>query len=107
MTTTESFINYICDRLKGLGIVRYKKMFGEYIVYVNNKPVITVCDDTAFVKKLDCIKELMKNAPVGYPYKGAKEHYILDMDDTKLSREVILELEKVTKVPVSRKKKEG
>jgi DNA helicase-2/ATP-dependent DNA helicase PcrA len=36
-----------------VGAVRYKKMFGEYMVYVNEKPILLVCDNTVFVKILD------------------------------------------------------
>lgn len=60
MATSEDFINYICEQINGVGEIRYKKMFGEYLVYVNEKPVITVCDNMAFVKKLDCISELVE-----------------------------------------------
>ncbi len=74
-------------------------MFGEYMVYLNNKPVVIVCDNTAFVKKLDCIKKFMKNASTGYPYEGAKEHYILDIDNSEFSKKVVLEIEKVTFFP--------
>ena len=59
MATTEEFIHYVCENLKGIGQIRYKKMFGEYMVYLNDKPVIIVCNNTTFVKKLDCIKDKM------------------------------------------------
>jgi TfoX/Sxy family transcriptional regulator of competence genes len=35
----------------------YKKMFEEYLIYINNKPVVMICDNTAFVKMFDCIKQ--------------------------------------------------
>ena len=44
MATTINFINYVCEQLKGVGVIRYRKMFGEYMVYVNDKPIIIVCD---------------------------------------------------------------
>ena len=40
MATSEDFINYICEQISGVGEIRYKKMFGEYLVYVNEKPEI-------------------------------------------------------------------
>jgi len=43
MATTESFINYVCEQLTGIGEIRYKKMFGEYMVYIEEKPVVIVC----------------------------------------------------------------
>lgn len=62
MATTQEYIEYVCDQIRGNYEVRYRKMFGEYMVYVNDKPVITVCDNTAFVKKIDVIEEMMKDA---------------------------------------------
>ena len=105
MATSLEFINYVCEQIKGIGEIKYKKMFGEFMVYVNDKPVIIVCDNTVFVKKLDCIEDMMKNAETGCPYKGAKEHYVLDIDNADFCKSVVSELEKVTPVPKQRKKK--
>lgn len=105
MATTIEYIEYVCEQIRGIGEIRYKKMFGEYMVYVNDKPVILVCDNNVFVKKLECIKEIMKDAESGVPYNGAKEHYILDIDNSEFCKKVITELEKVTPVPKPRKKK--
>lgn len=105
MATSEDFINYICEQINGVGEIRYIKMFGEYLIYVNEKPLITVCDNMAFIKKLDVISELMKDAEVGFPYKGAKEHYILDIDNRELSKTVIEKVEKVTPIPKKKNKK--
>ncbi len=106
MATTNEYIEYVCEQIRGIGEIRYKKMFGEYMVYVNDKPVIIVCDNNAFVKKLDCIEEMMVDSETGYPYNGAKEHYILDIDNSDFCKKVIMEIEKVTPVPKPRKKKE-
>ena len=106
MATSKDYIEYVCEQIKGVGEIRYKKMFGEFMVYVNNKPVIIVCDNVPYVKKLDCMEEMMKDEQTGYPYKGAKEHYILDIDDIAFCKAVITELEKVTPLPKPRKKKE-
>ncbi len=103
MATSLDFINYICEQLNDIGDITYKKMFGEYMVYLNNKPVIIVCDNIAFVKKLDIIKEMMQNADVGFPYKGAKEHYILDIDNANFCKEIITKIEKVTPIKKSKK----
>ena len=79
-------------------------MFGEYMVYVNNKPVIIVCDNMVYVKQVEEIFEFMKEAEKGFPYKGAKEHYVLDIDNSELSRKVVTVLEKVTPLPKLSKK---
>lgn len=106
MATTNEYIEYVCEQINGIGAIRYKKMFGEFMVYVNDKPVIIVCDNNAFVKKLECIEQMMKDAKLGYPYKGAKEHYILDIDNSELCKSVVSKIEEVTPVPKLKKKKE-
>lgn len=106
MATDKEFIEYVCEQIRGAGDVTYKKMFGEYMAYVNLKPVLLVCDDTVFVKQVDAIKEFMTDAETGIPYKGAKEHYILDIDDSELSEKVAIALERVTPLPKPRKKKQ-
>ena len=105
MATTQEYIEYVCEQIQGIGEVRYRKMFGEFMVYVNDKPVITVCDNTAFVKKLEVIQEMMQNAECGFPYEGAKEHYILDIDNRDFCREIVKKLEEVTPLPKAKKKK--
>ena len=47
---------------------------------------------------------LMADAERGLPYEGAKEHYILDIDDTDLARQVVAVLEAVTPLPKPKKK---
>ncbi len=105
MATTQDFIDYVCEQVAGGWDIRYKKMFGEYIVYINDKPILLVCDNMVFVKMLDCIADSMKNAGIGEPYKGAKPHYILDIEDAEFSKEIIGALESVTPLPKPKKKK--
>jgi TfoX/Sxy family transcriptional regulator of competence genes len=99
MASNIDFVNYVMEQIDGSGIVTSKKMFGEYMVYVNQKPVILICNNTAYVKMLDCIKTFCENLETDSPYKGAKEHYILDVDDREALIEIIKEVEKVTPVP--------
>jgi hypothetical protein len=106
MATTLDFIEYVCDQINDVGVVRHKKMFGEYMVYVNDKPILLVCNSTVYVKKLPCLDGLMADADTGCPYNGAKEHYILDTDNVELLREVVGILEPITPLPKPRKKKQ-
>lgn len=104
MATDLSFIEYVCEQLQGVGDIRYRKMFGEYMIYVNDKPVITVCDNTVFIKQLDCIARQMQDAKIGAPYQGAKPHYILDIDNADFAREIIRQVEAATPLPKKKKK---
>ncbi|MDR1795920.1 MAG: TfoX/Sxy family protein [Clostridiales Family XIII bacterium] len=112
MATSPEYIEFVCDSVRTAfsGDVRHKKMFGEYMVYVNDKPLVLVCDDTAFVKMLPCLADLMADAPQSYPYSpekypGAKLHYILDVEDRELTGQVIRALEEVVPVPRPKKPK--
>jgi len=105
MATTSDFIEYVCEQIRGIGSIRSKKMFGEYMVYVNEKPILLVCDNMVYVKELDCIADKMEGAEKGFPYSGAKEHYILDIDDADFAKEIIGILEPITSVPKPKKKK--
>ena len=105
MASTADFVDYVCEQIQGTGFIRYKKMFGEYMVYINDKPILLVCDNTVYVKMLDEIKEDMQNAVTGSPYNGAKEHYILDIDNSDFSKKIIGILEPITPIPKPRKKK--
>lgn len=78
-------------------------MFGEYMVYLNDKPVLLVCDNTVFVKKLAELTDIMSNAECGFPYDGAKEHYILDIENSELTERVITMIERITPLPKKRK----
>lgn len=104
MACTTEFIDFILKVLSPLGEVRSRKMMGDYVIYLNEKCVITACDNNAFVKKLPCIEELMKDAEVGCAYEGAKEGYILSFDDQSKARKVILLLWESLPFPKSKKK---
>jgi TfoX/Sxy family transcriptional regulator of competence genes len=105
MATTSDFIEYVCEQIEGSGAVRYKKMFGEYMVYVDDKPILLVCDNTVFVKILPATDALCTECDKGFPYGGAKEHYILDVDDADLLKKAVAALEPVTPLPKAKKGK--
>jgi TfoX/Sxy family transcriptional regulator of competence genes len=105
MATSREYIDFVADQIRGTGFVRYRKMFGEYMVYVNDKPLLLVCDSQVFVKPLEAVREVMKDAEMGPPYPGAKEYYLLNIDDREFSQEVVRILERVTPLPKPKKSK--
>jgi len=105
MATKLDFIEYVCGQIDGAGAIRHKKMFGEYMVYVNDKPLLLVCNNMVYVKILPCLEDLMDDAERDCPYNGAKEHYILDIDNRELSMAVVSALKSVIPVPKPKKKK--
>ena len=113
MPTSESFKDFVLENLKSaLENTPYhfsaKKMFGEYCIYVIvgesvPKPIFLLCDEMLFVKKFEILKLLLESTPLGFPYAGAKESYILDVDSLETLREVVLTL--APTLPKSKKPK--
>lgn len=101
MATTKEYIAFVCEQIERYGDVRYRKMFGEYMAYLNEKPVLLVCDNTVFVKKWPEVEPIMKafNAECGFPYEGAKEHFILDIENRALLDRLMPILEEITPMP--------
>ena len=103
MASDPNYVTYICEQLSRAGEIGCKKMFGEYMVYVDKKPAVLVCDDTAYVKILPETTAILTDSnPIGCPYQGAKPHYILDIDDGEKAVEVCAALAKVLPLPKKR-----
>jgi TfoX/Sxy family transcriptional regulator of competence genes len=110
VATSQDFIEYVTAQIADCGVVRYKKMFGEYMVYVNDKPILLVCDNSVFAKPVSELASLLSEAEMDYPYSpekypGVKKHYVIDADNAELLKAVVFTLEPITPVPKPRKKK--
>lgn len=92
MATDASFVEHVCDvaQLRGL---TYRKMFGEYAVYLDGKVVALACDNSLFLKPTDAGLAILKAQPTGIPYPGAKPHHRIDelLDDAPLLQRVLRE----------------
>jgi len=87
MATTQEFVDYVCAQIAGAGHIREIKMMGERCVYVNERPVILVCNNAVYLNKVKGLEDLLADAELGVPYNGAKERYILDIDNSELATE--------------------
>ncbi|WP_330394105.1 TfoX/Sxy family protein [Lachnoclostridium sp. An181] len=83
MSSTMEFVQYIADQLRDMGMISYRKMFGEYGLYCDGKFVAIICEDQLFLKVtkagIDFYPELEENphhegAPASY-------HLVEDVDD--------------------------
>lgn len=105
MATTIDFIEYACAQIAGAGEIRYKKMFGEYLAYVDERPALLVCDNTVYIKIVPYLDGIMADAEKDFPYNGAKEHWILDIDDGEKAKAVAALIAKNAPLPKPKKKK--
>lgn len=103
MSTSLDYIEFVLEQIDKKWKPYYKKMFGDYIVYINDKPILLVCDNCVYVKMLPCLEDTLINAEKGIPYSGSKEHFILDIENTELIEKVISIIEPITPFPKKRK----
>lgn len=78
MASHASFVEYVCDQMSGAGRVSFKKMFGEYAVYCDDKVVALVCDDQLFVKPTAAGRAHLGSVVEAPPYPGAKPYFLID-----------------------------
>ena len=48
MASHPDFVQYVVDQLAGAGIIRTKRMFGEYGLYLDKLFFAVICDDPLF-----------------------------------------------------------
>ncbi len=78
MASQQSTVDDLLERLAGAGRVTAKKMFGEYCIYLNDKPVALVCDDQFYLKPTAAGRELLPDVTEEPPYPGATPHLVLE-----------------------------
>ena len=85
MASTPEFVRYVCEQIAGAGAVRYRKMFGEYLIYVDERPAVLVIENTAYVKCLPVLEELALET--GHPFPDGPAYYVLDIDKAEQCRD--------------------
>ena len=83
MSTSQDTVHYICDQAGFGSRLTFKKMFGEFALYLNGKVVALVCDDQLFLKPTDEGRRFLGQPSLAPPYPGAKDHFLLiaELDD--------------------------
>lgn len=105
MATTPEYREHVCALLEGLGTVRTRKMFGEYLLYLNGRQIFSLCDNTVFAKPWPEVEVLLPAAEYGAPYPGAKPQLILDVDDEDALRRAARLLETLAPPPKAKTSK--
>lgn len=75
MSSSAAAIDHILDTLSPL-VLTYKKMFGEYALYLDGIVVAFVCDDTLFIKPTPSALAILPDAERGPAYPGSKDYII-------------------------------
>lgn len=82
MASKQSTVDFLVEQVSQAGIIRARKMFGEYGLYCDEKLVGLVCDDQLFLKPTEAGRAysgdfVFVEKP---PYPGAKPYLLVAPD---------------------------
>ena len=110
MGSEMNFVEFIVDQLEEAGTIRYRKMFGEFAIYCNEKIVGLICDNQFFVKPTAAGREFIgeERLEEQSPYPGAKPYYLIadQVEDRDWLSELVQISEKELPLPRAKKPKE-
>ncbi|RXR08769.1 TfoX/Sxy family protein [Pseudoxanthomonas composti] len=79
MAADPSFIEEIAGQARLDAALSWRKMFGEYALYLDGKVVALVCDNQLFVKSTEAGHALLEpEQAMGAPFPGARPHLLID-----------------------------
>ena len=78
MATEQKFVDFIIDQIGFPEQVTFKKMFGEYGLYFDNKLFGLVCDNKLFIKPTKSGREFIVDVVESSPYSGAKSSFLIE-----------------------------
>ena len=88
----QDFVEYVCTQSGLEGGLSYKKMFGEYALYLSRKVVAFACDNQLYLKPPAEGRSILRKVSEHPPYPGAKLHFRIDeeLEDRDLLQQVLL-----------------
>ena len=78
MASDLNYVEFVVDQMENAGEIRYRKMFGEFTVYCNEKVVALICDNQLFVKPTEAGKSFIGSVVEAPPYPGAKPFFLIE-----------------------------
>lgn len=78
MASEQKFVDFVIEQMDISGKITYKKMFGEYGLYFENKLFALVCDNKLFVKPTLSGREYIDDVVEASPYSGAKPSFLIE-----------------------------
>jgi TfoX/Sxy family transcriptional regulator of competence genes len=77
VATRADTVQFIIDQAGLGGRLEFRKMFGEYALYVDGKVTALVCDDQLFLKPTAEGRSYLGMVTEGTPFPGAKPHFLI------------------------------
>ena len=91
MASDSRTVTFIADQ-GGLGSrLTFKRMFGEYALYLDGKVVALVCDNKLFLKPTEAGRALLGAPTEAQAYPGSRHYFLLEeeLEDPDLLRRAL------------------
>ena len=107
MATDQHFVDYIAEQAQLGESLTFRKMFGEYGVYLDDKVIAFVCDNSLFIKATKATNETTRTLPQRPPYPGAKPYPVADelLDDADALKSLLVATARDLPLPKPKKPK--
>lgn len=107
MASDQDFVEYVCEQAALGDAVTYRKMFGEYALYLEGKVVALVCDNQLFLRPTDEGRAVLGDPALHPPYPGARLHFRLDaeLEDRDVLQSAFLATARALPMPKPKKSK--
>ncbi|MCA0325322.1 MAG: TfoX/Sxy family protein [Proteobacteria bacterium] len=80
MSTSPETLDFLLDQIGPWSGIRTRRMFGEYCLYLDDKPVAFVCNDQLYVKPTAAGEALMQPPVWERFYDKGKPHLLISPD---------------------------
>jgi TfoX/Sxy family transcriptional regulator of competence genes len=78
MASQQQFVDYIIEQIDIPEQITFKKMFGEYGLYMDDKMFALVCDNQLFIKPTLSGREYIGEVLEAASYDGAKPCFLIE-----------------------------
>jgi TfoX/Sxy family transcriptional regulator of competence genes len=78
MASQQQFVDYIIEQIDIPEQITFKKMFGEYGLYMDDKMFALVCDNQLFIKPTSSGRDYIGEVVEAAPYEGAKPCFLIE-----------------------------
>ncbi len=85
MPSGRDYLDFVLEQLSEIEGITWKRMMGEYLLYVQGKLIGGIYDNRLLVKPTKGAQALLADAPYELPYEGAKPMLMVeDMENRQL-----------------------
>lgn len=78
MASEQQFVDFVIEQINIPSKISYKKMFGEFGLYFNDKIFALICNNKLYIKPTLSGREYINEVVEAPPYPGAKPSFLIE-----------------------------